>query len=138
METNWKDLYFFCVCNWYASYFTNHALEIALGQILNLYFYQSIFIKNNLPTVSFKASWWSEWHVKQLEALASLILEIDRKLTVHKSFRKRKGCLLNLLCTFILRPVFRGFRQLLGFLYIISSWRFYYSLYYSLFDTIMI
>ena len=32
-----------------------------------------------------------------------------RKLSVHKTFRRRSGCLLNALCTFTLRTVSTGF-----------------------------
>ena len=32
-------------------------------------------------------------------------LDTGRKLNVHKTFRRRPGCLLNVLCTFNLRPV---------------------------------
>ena len=33
-------------------------------------------------------------------------VDTGRKLNVHKTFRKRPGRLLNVLCTFNLRPVF--------------------------------
>ena len=32
-------------------------------------------------------------------------IDTGRKLNVHKTFRRRPGCLLNVLCTFNLRPV---------------------------------
>ena len=35
-------------------------------------------------------------------------LDTGRKLNVHKTFRRRPGRLLNVLCTFNLRPVSRG------------------------------
>ena len=35
-------------------------------------------------------------------------LDTERKLNVHKTFRKRPGRLLSVLCTFNLRPVSRG------------------------------
>ena len=35
-------------------------------------------------------------------------VEIGRKLKVHKTFRSRPGRLLNILCTFNLRPVSTG------------------------------
>ena len=35
-------------------------------------------------------------------------VDTGRKLNVHKSFRRRPGRLLNILCTFNLRPVFTG------------------------------
>ena len=35
-------------------------------------------------------------------------LDIGRQLNVHKTFRRRPGGLLNVLCTFNLRPVSRG------------------------------
>ena len=41
-----------------------------------------------------------------------ILLDTGRKLNVHKTFRKRPGCLLNALCTFSLCLVFR--RMFLG------------------------
>ena len=35
-------------------------------------------------------------------------VDTGRKLNVHKTFRRRPGCLLNVLCTFNLRPVYTG------------------------------
>ena len=35
-------------------------------------------------------------------------VDTGRKLNVHKTFRRRPGRLLNVLCTFNLRPVFLG------------------------------
>ena len=35
-------------------------------------------------------------------------VDTGRKLNVHKTFRRRPGCLLNVLCTFNLRPVSTG------------------------------
>ena len=35
-------------------------------------------------------------------------VDTGRKLNVHKKFRKRPGCFLNVLCTFNLRPVSTG------------------------------
>ena len=35
-------------------------------------------------------------------------VDTGRKLNVHKTFRRRPGCLLNVLCTFSLRPVPTG------------------------------
>ena len=35
-------------------------------------------------------------------------VDTGRKLKVHKTFRRRPGCLLNVLCTFSLRPVSTG------------------------------
>ena len=35
-------------------------------------------------------------------------LDTGRKLNVHKTFRRRPGCLVNVLCTFNLRLVSRG------------------------------
>ena len=39
-----------------------------------------------------------------------LVIPVDtgRKLNVHKTFRRRPGCLLNVSCTFNLRPVSTG------------------------------
>ena len=53
-----------------------------------------------------------------LSKLASYPLEIGRKLNVHKTFRRRPGRLLDVLCTFNLRPVSRryGLNILLTFL----------------------
>ena len=44
--------------------------------------------------------------------LASVDFPVDtgRKLNVHKTFRRRPVCLLNVLCTFNLRPVSTGLR----------------------------
>ena len=39
-------------------------------------------------------------------------LDTGRKLNVHKTLRRRPGRLLNVLCTFILRPVSRGILSL--------------------------
>ena len=36
-------------------------------------------------------------------------VDTDRKLNVHKTFRRRPGHLLNVLCTFSLRPVSAGY-----------------------------
>ena len=38
----------------------------------------------------------------------SFPVNTGRKLNVHSAFRRRPGCLLNVLCTFNLRPVLRG------------------------------
>ena len=35
-------------------------------------------------------------------------IDTGRRLNVHKTFRRRPGCLLNILCTFNLRPVSTG------------------------------
>ena len=35
-------------------------------------------------------------------------VDTGRKLNVHKAFKRRPGCLLNVLCTFNLRPVSTG------------------------------
>ena len=45
--------------------------------------------------------WW-------FECLPLLSLDIIRKLNVHKTFRRSPGHLLNVSCTFNLRPVSRG------------------------------
>ena len=42
--------------------------------------------------------------------LASYPLETGRNLNVHKTFRRRPGRLLKVLCAFKLRPVSRGYR----------------------------
>ena len=38
-------------------------------------------------------------------------VDTGRKLNVHKTFRRRPGCLLNVLCTFNLGPVSTGLYQ---------------------------
>ena len=43
-----------------------------------------------------------------LKSKASCPVDTGRKLNVHKTFRRRPGSLLNVLCTFNLRPVFTG------------------------------
>ena len=40
-------------------------------------------------------------------------IDTGRKLNVHKTFRRRPRRLLNVLCTFNLRPVFTGYFELL-------------------------
>ena len=40
------------------------------------------------------------------------------KLNVHKTFRRRPGRLLNVLCTFNLRPVSRGYIKYIFHMYI--------------------
>ena len=49
---------------------------------------------------------------KQLDNKAKIYFSVDtgRKLNVHKTFRSRPGRLLNVLCTFNLRPVSAGFK----------------------------
>ena len=49
---------------------------------------------------------------KQLDNKAKINFPVDtgRKLNVHKTFRNRPGRLLNVLCTFNLRPVSTGFK----------------------------
>ena len=42
-------------------------------------------------------------------------LDTGRKLNVHQTFRRRPGRLLNVLCTFNLRPVSRGFAVVIWF-----------------------
>ena len=46
-------------------------------------------------------------------------VDTGRKLNVHKTFRKRPGRLLNVLCTFSLRPVFTG-KGIVQFLFFMS------------------
>ena len=48
-------------------------------------------------------------------AIYNIIIPVDtgRKLNVHKTFRRRPGRLLNVLCTFNLRPVSTGMYMLL-------------------------
>ena len=42
--------------------------------------------------------------------------DTGRNLNVHKTFRRRPGCLLNILCTFTLRPVSTGLYVILRYL----------------------
>ena len=44
----------------------------------------------------------------QLEEIPINPVDTGRKLNVHKTFRRRPGRLLNVLCTFNLRPVSTG------------------------------
>ena len=44
-------------------------------------------------------------------------VDTGRKLNVHKTFRRRPGSLLNVLCTFNLHPVSTGCVLLLTFIY---------------------
>ena len=60
--------------------------------------------------------WVAFWNIFCFETYAirvSSICPVDtgRKLNVHKTFRRRPGCLLNVLCTFNLRPVSTGWRS---------------------------
>ena len=50
--------------------------------------------------------------VKCIYARKFKVLPVDtgRKLNVHKTFRRRPGRLLNVLCTFNLRPVSTGYK----------------------------
>ena len=45
---------------------------------------------------------------KTFQLNQNLPVDIGRKLNVHKTFRRRPGPLLNVLCTFNLRPVSTG------------------------------
>ena len=42
------------------------------------------------------------------DSLTIISLDTGRKLNVHKTFRRRPALLLNVICTFIVRPVSRG------------------------------
>ena len=52
--------------------------------------------------------WLSFWVQSYFFANSSCSLDTGRKLNAHKTFRRRPGCLLNVLCTFNLHPVSRG------------------------------
>ena len=57
---------------------------------------------------------------------AAIPLDAGRKLNVHKTFRRRPGRLLNVLCTFNLRPVSRGIlknKKLIKILEIEKLWK---------------
>ena len=49
-------------------------------------------------------------HARGVNRSRKIVIPVDtgRKLNVHKTFRRRPGRLLNVLCTFNLRPVFTG------------------------------
>ena len=42
-------------------------------------------------------------------------VDTERKLNVHKTFRRRPARLLNVLCTFNLRPVYTGIGDRMGY-----------------------
>ena len=56
---------------------------------------------------------WQPLRLSKVSILKRYIISRDtgRKLKVHKTFRRFPGCLLNVLCTFNLRPVSTGMRQ---------------------------
>ena len=56
---------------------------------------------------------WQPLRLSKVSILKRYIISLDagRKLKVHKTFRRCPGCLLNVLCTFNLRPVSTGIRQ---------------------------
>ena len=69
--------------------------------------------------LTFLTTWYA--HVRQIQrkylwsgffnsrpSTLSILLDKGRKLSVHKSFRRRPICFLNVLYTFNLRPVARG------------------------------
>ena len=47
-------------------------------------------------------------HKSTLDNMHSLTVDTRRRLNLHKTFRRRPGRLLNVLCTFSLRPVSTG------------------------------
>ena len=47
-------------------------------------------------------------YVKMVSTEGNIPGDTGRKLNVHKTFRRRPGCLLNILCTFNLRHVSTG------------------------------
>ena len=72
--------------------------------------------------LTFLTTWYA--HVRQIQrkylwsgffnsrpSTLSILLDKGRKLSVHKSFRRRPICFLNVLYTFNLRPVARVYRQ---------------------------
>ena len=50
-----------------------------------------------------------KWKGKK-QISTTIALDTGRKLNVHKIFRRCPGCLVNVLCTFNLRPVSRGIK----------------------------
>ena len=54
--------------------------------------------------------------------LKSIPVDTGRKLNVHKTFRRRPGCLLNVLCTFNLRPVSTGMNCFSSYFFINNLW----------------
>ena len=51
------------------------------------------------------------------ETFSAFPIDTRRKLNVQKTFRRRPGCLLNVLCTFNLRPVSTGLGTYFLFVY---------------------
>ena len=51
---------------------------------------------------------WTACEILYCGKEALLRKDTGRNLNVHKTFRRRPGCLLNVLCTFNLRPVSMG------------------------------
>ena len=69
-------------------------------RIINNWFYENFMILNTEDKslfVHWYGNWWC-WNP----------VDTGRKLKVHKMFRRRPGRLLNVLCTFNLRPVSTG------------------------------
>ena len=51
---------------------------------------------------------WSSDYIANFKSFCVIPVDTGRKLNVHKKFRRRPGRLLNVLCTFNLRPVSTG------------------------------
>ena len=63
---------------------------------------KSLFLWNILELLS-----WNNSYMSNQESYINPV-DTGRKLNINKTFRRRAGLLLNVLCTFNLRPVLRG------------------------------
>ena len=63
-----------------------------------------------------------------MQTLSPWTLDTGRKLNVYKTFRRRPGCFLNVLCTFNLHAVSKGLDEALDFPFVLikSSCRKHY------------
>ena len=82
-------------------------VKLLFSEWIHSSFIWLVFILIRLIRETWETDWLLYFHN------AKLLLLPGRKLNVHKTFRRRPGCLLNVLCAFNLRPVYRGYILLL-------------------------
>ena len=62
-------------------------------------------VKKNTNIIKLKLRRQVKCLVKIISLFTIILVDTGRKLNVRKTFRRRPGCLLNILCTFNVRPV---------------------------------
>ena len=77
--------------------------------LVNLLAVSEIKLDNSFPTGQFNLKGFRTPLEKILCGRVNYPVDTGHKLNVHKTFRRHPGCLLNVLCTFNLRPVSTGY-----------------------------